>query len=506
MADKKTNIEIDGMHCASCVASVEKSLKKLEGVKIANVNLTTESASIEYDSEKVDLDAFKKAVEDVGYEVRDNSARQTLRIDGMHCASCVASVEKALKGIDGVQNATVNLATETAQVTFNPKYVSLADFVMAVDNVGYEVVTGEQEDETRSASEREQDKDQKKIDLAAKRMWWSWGVTIPIILWMLPEMILGYYFFGKVGYDIGMIVLSSVAIFYPGWETIRSAWKSGSHMAPNMDVLIAMGTLASLATGFVSLFHQFGIGPAFHSFGGVAGMIMAFHLTGRYIETKAKGRASQAIKKLLTLEAREATVERDGAEMKISVRSLRIGDIMVIKPGEKIPTDGIVVDGLSSVDESLATGESMPVEKGNGDSVIGATINKNGVLKVRATKVGKDTFLSQVIKMVEEAQGSKVPIQEFADRITGVFVPVVIGVALLTLACMVTFSGRISWHRGLGIRIPALGKSIHGINSPGILCSYCRAGNCLSVCTGTGDPNRPDGWIRYGSRKRCIDS
>ncbi len=441
MADKKTSLEIDGMHCASCVASVEKSLKKLEGVKIANVNLSTESASIEFDPEKVDLEAFKKAVEDVGYEVRDNTVKQTLRIDGMHCASCVASVEKALKGIEGVQNATVNLATETAQITFNPKYVSSADFVSAVDNVGYEVVTDEQEDETQSAAELEHDKDQKKIDQAAKRMWWSWGVTIPIILWMLPEMIFGYYFLGKKGYDIGMIVLSSIAIFYPGWETIRSAWKSGSHLAPNMDVLIAMGTLASLATGFVSLFHQYGIGPAFHSFGGVAGMIMAFHLTGRYIETKAKGRASQAIKKLLTLEAKEATVERDGAEMKISVRSLRIGDIMVIKPGEKIPTDGIVVDGLSSVDESLATGESMPVEKGNGDSVIGATINKNGVLKVRATKVGKDTFLSQVIKMVEEAQGSKVPIQEFADRITGVFVPVVIGVSLLTLAAWLLFPG-----------------------------------------------------------------
>lgn len=439
MTDKKTNIEIDGMHCASCVASVEKSLKKLEGVKIANVNLTTESASIEYDPEKVDLEAFKKAVEDVGYEVRDNSAKQTLRIDGMHCASCVASVEKALKGIDGVQNATVNLATETAQVTFNPKFVSMADFITAVDNVGYEVVNDEQGDETQSAAELEQDKDQKKIDLASKRMWWSWGVTIPIILWMLPEMIFGYYFLGKIGYDIGMIVLSSIAIFYPGWETIRSAWKSGSHLAPNMDVLIAMGTLASLATGFVSLFHQFGFGPAFHSFGGVAGMIMAFHLTGRYIETKAKGRASQAIKKLLTLEAKEATVERDGNEVKIPVRSLRIGDVMVVKPGEKIPTDGLVVDGLSSVDESLATGESMPVEKNDGDSVIGATINKNGVLKVKATKVGKDTFLSQVIKMVEEAQGSKVPIQEFADRITGVFVPVIIGIALLTLAAWLIF-------------------------------------------------------------------
>jgi len=435
MANKKETLEIDGMHCASCVASVEKSLKKLEGVKIANVNLTTESASIEYDSDKVDNVAFKKAVEDVGYGVRENNVSQTLRIDGMHCASCVSAVEKALNGVEGVETATVNLATETAQVKFNPKLVNLADFVTAVDNVGYEVVTDEEQaDETQSAAEIEQDKEQRKIDLASKRMWWSWGVTVPIILWMLPEMILGYYFLGKITYDIAMLVLSSIAIFYPGWDTIRSAWKSATHLAPNMDVLIAMGTLASLATGFVALAI-----PAFHNFAGVAGMIMAFHLTGRYVETKAKGRASQAIKKLLTLEAKEAIVERDGEEIKVPVRMLKKGDIMVVKPGEKIPTDGIVVSGSSSVDESLATGESMPVEKKKDDEVIGATINKNGVLKVKATKVGKDTFLSQVIRMVEEAQGSKVPIQEFADRVTGVFVPVVIGIALLTLAAWLIF-------------------------------------------------------------------
>lgn len=439
MTDKKANIEIEGMHCASCVVSVEKSLKKLDGVKSANVNLATESAAIEFDPDKVNYDAFKKAVEDVGYEVRENNASKTLPIEGMHCASCVAAVEKALKGINGVKDATVNLATETARVNFDPSLVTMADFVTAVDNVGYEVVTDDFATDIPAAAE--EDKDQHKIDLAAGRMWWSWAVTIPIILWMLPEMIFGYYFLGKIGYDIGMIVLSSIAIFYPGWDTIRSAWKSGIHLAPNMDVLIAMGTLASLATGFVSLFHQFGVGPAFHSFAGVAGMIMAFHLTGRYVETKAKGRASQAIKKLLTLEAKEATIERNGEEIKVPVQMLKKGDILVVKPGEKIPTDGVVISGDSSVDESLATGESMPVSKKKDDPVIGATINKNGLLKVKATKVGKETFLSQVIKMVEEAQGSKVPIQEFADRITGVFVPVVIGIAFLTLIAWLLLPG-----------------------------------------------------------------
>jgi len=435
---EKKKIQIEGMHCASCVGAVEHALKRLDGVYDASVNLATESATVDYNPDMVGDNDFKEAVESQGYQLRENEETRTLKVEGMHCASCVSSVESALNSIDGVTKASVNLATETAQVTFEPDKVRFSDFVTAIENVGYEVVREESED-VKSRGDAEMEKDQQKIDKAYNKMWWSWAVTIPIILWMIPDMVSGYTFLGKIGYDIGMLVLSSIVIFYPGWETMRSAWKSGSHWAPNMDVLIAMGTLASLATGFVSLFHQFGIGPAFHSFAGVAGMIMAFHLTGRYIETKAKGRASQAIKKLLTLEAKEATILRDGEEVKIPVRDLQKGDIMVVKPGEKIPTDGIVVGGESSIDESLATGESMPVKKKEGDEAIGATINKNGVLRVKATKVGKDTFLSQVIKMVEEAQGSKVPIQEFADRITGVFVPVVLGVALLTLVAWLVF-------------------------------------------------------------------
>ena len=435
-------LTIDGMHCASCVASVEKALKRLDGVADATVNLATETASVSYDPNKADTYDFKKAVEDVGYEVRNDQFQKTLHIDGMHCASCVASVEKALKGIDGVEIATVNLATETAQVSYDPEKVSFRDFVTAVDNVGYEVIP--EEAPAEEVNPDKADRDEEKVNHAKRLMNFSWALTIPIILWMLPEMIFGYYFLGKTGYDIGMLLLSGAVLAYPGWETLRSGWKSGVHLAPNMDVLIAMGTLASLATGIVSLLHQFDIGPAFHSFAGVAGMIMAFHLTGRYVETKAKGRASQAIKKLLTLEAKEATVEQNGEQVKVPVNQLKIGDIMVVKPGEKIPTDGEVVDGQSSVDESLATGESMPVEKTQGAKVIGATINKNGVLKIKATRIGKDTFLSQVIKMVEEAQGSKVPIQTFADRVTSVFVPTVIGIALLTLGAWLIFPG--FWH------------------------------------------------------------
>jgi Cu+-exporting ATPase len=206
-----------------------------------------------------------------------------------------------------------------------------------------------------------------------------------------------------------------------------------------MDVLITIGSLAALSTGYVTLLHALGFGPQFHSFAMIAGMIMAFHLTGRYIETKAKGSASQAIRQLLTLEAKEASVLKDGIEQKVSVQELKIGDIMLVRPGEKIPTDGDVIEGESSVDESIATGESMPVDKQTGDKVIGATINATGVLKVRASKIGNDTFLSQIIRMVEEAQGTKIPIQEFADKVTAVFVPIVLALAGLTLASWLIF-------------------------------------------------------------------
>ncbi|MGA1875587.1 MAG: heavy metal translocating P-type ATPase [bacterium] len=369
--------------------------------------------------------------------------KTSLKIEGMHCAGCVASVEKALSRINGVEEASVSLSAETARVIYDPALVSLDDLAAAVDNLGYRVIrdeTGRPEILRAEAGvESEEDRDQRKVKAARQKMWWAWAVTIPIILWMIPEMLFGYTFLGRIGYQIGMIVLSSAVIFYPGLDTLKSAWKSAIHLSPQMDVLIAMGTLASLITGLVSLLHQFGLGSPFHSFAGIAGMIMAIHLTGRYVEMKARGRASQAIKRLLTLEAKEAAIERNGEEIRVAVDLLKPGDLMVIRPGEKIPTDGVVVSGHSSVDESLATGESMPVEKSEGDEVIGATINKDGLLKARVTRVGRETFLSQVIRLVQEAQSSKVPIQELADRVTGLFVPVIIGLALLTLGAWLLF-------------------------------------------------------------------
>jgi len=230
---KTHKLNVKGMTCASCVASVEKSLNKLDGVKTAVVNFATESASIKYNPDKVTLNDFKKAVQNAGYDVFDKHIVKTLRIEGMTCASCVGHVEKALNKIDGVEKATVNLATETAHVSYDSESVDFSDFVTAVENVGYKVIQ-ESTSDTDTAT-----------DKARFKMWLSWSITIPIILWMIPTMGWNYYFLGPLGYDLGMLILGSVVIFYPGWETLRSAWKSASHLAPNMDVLISLGVLAS---------------------------------------------------------------------------------------------------------------------------------------------------------------------------------------------------------------------------------------------------------------------
>jgi len=363
--------------------------------------------------------------------------KTTFQIDGMHCAGCVNAVDKQLEALEGVQSAQVNLATESATVEYEGD-ISIEVFDEAVTKAGFTLVR-QQSEETEDKAKQAEEREQKKLDTARRNMVWSWIPTIIMLAWMLPMWFADHMLFGMIGMETGMILLAGFAIFVPGWETLKSAWRSTKNLSPNMDVLIAMGSLAAMSTGFVKLLHAFGIGADFHSFAMIGGMIMAFHLTGRYIETKAKGSASQAIRKLLTLGAKEASVIREGEEVKIPVSQLKIGDVMLVRPGEKIPTDGEVIEGESSVDESIATGESMPVEKTEGDEVIGATLNTNGVLKVKATKIGKDTFLNQVIKMVEEAQGSRIPIQDFADRVTNVFVPVVLLLALSTLTAWLVF-------------------------------------------------------------------
>jgi len=415
-------LPVDGMHCAACADRIGEALRDVEGVADATVNLATEKATVT-ERGTVAPQALIEAVEEAGYEVPTET--RTLQIDGMHCASCVNTIDQFLRDVPGVLEATVNLATEKATVTHVAGIVEWRDLVRAVRDAGYDV-EGKRENDADAPSATE--KAEQTVERARRKMWLSWAFTAPIILWMIPEMLFGVAWPSETIYDLGMIALAAPVLAWTGYETYRSGVKALFGGTANMDSLIVLGTVFAFLTGPAS----FVIAVA--NYAGVAAMIMAFHLTGRYVEASAKGRASEAIRKLMEMEATTATVLRDGEEIEVPVEEVRVGDVMVVRPGEKIPTDGEIVEGESAIDESMATGESMPVPKEPGDEVIGATVNQDGRLKVEATRVGGDTFLSQVVDLVEEAQGTKVPIQNLADRVTGVFVPVIIGIALLTFA------------------------------------------------------------------------
>jgi Cu+-exporting ATPase len=419
-------LPIEGMTCASCVAHVQHGLEEVEGVSGVNVNLATEKASLVFEPKLVPLTRLVDAVRDTGYDVTTKTV--SLPIGGMTCASCVAHVEEALAKLPGVLNVSANLATEKATVEYISTVTGLADFRRAVADAGYEVLPTAEEQ-----AEEELSREVRKMQNARRRMLLAWLFTGPIILWMLPEMLLGMAWPNETIFKPGMLLLAVPVLFWVGRRTYMAAWSSTIHGAPNMDALIALGTGASFLTGIATFF------VPIPSYAGVSAMIMAFHLTGRYVEASAKGRASQAIRKLLELGAKTARVLIDGTEKEVPIDAVQVGDVMVVRPGEKIPTDGIVIEGESAVDESMATGESMPVNKGPGDELIGATVNQDGLLKVRATRIGKDTFLAQVMRLVEQAQGTKVPIQAFADRVTAVFVPIVVVIALLTFLAWFLF-------------------------------------------------------------------
>jgi Cu+-exporting ATPase len=429
MTEQNVSIPVRGMTCASCVAHVEHALRGVDGVEDVAVNLATERATLRFDPAAVRMADLVRAVQETGYEVPTETV--VLPVGGMTCAACVAHVEHALRGVPGVVSAAVNLATEKATVTFIPGVANIADFKKAVAEAGYEILDVPAE----GVAAPEEDEAERKMRQARFRMRVAWAFTVPILLWMLPEMLWGVMWPSHTVFNLGMILLAAPVLFWVGRRTYRSGLTAVLHGYANMDTLITLGTGVSFLTGPASFFFPVA------NYAGVAAMIMAFHLTGRYVEETAKGRASQAIRKLLELGAKTARVVRDGIEVEVPIEAVQVGDVMVVRPGEKIPTDGVVLEGESAVDESMATGESMPVNKRPGDEVIGATVNQEGLLKVRATRVGRDTFLAQVIRLVEEAQGSKVPIQAFADRVTAVFVPVVLGIALLTLVAWLAFPG-----------------------------------------------------------------
>ncbi len=442
MATRELSLPVQGMTCASCVMHVENALKEVPGVQQVAVNLATERATVVYDPEKTGLPALVQAVQYSGYDIPQETI--VLPIAGMTCASCVMHVENALNDVPGVLKAAVNLATERATVTYIPGAVERGRLIEAVRYAGYDVV------DLEALAKREEDEEERKMRLARRRMWIAWAFTIPISLLMVPEMLFMEQMMmwaGPYGMAVdlamaaAMIALALPVLFWAGGQTYRSAWSSLVHGSANMDVLISMGTLASLLTGPAALVSLLVGGRALvANYAGVSAMIMAFHLTGRYVEASAKGRASQSIRRLLELGARTARILVDGAEREVPVEAVQVGDLLLVRPGERVPTDGTIVAGESALDESMVTGESMPVNKRPGDEVIGATINQDGLLQVRATRVGRDTFLAQVIRLVEQAQGSKVPIQAFADKVTARFVPVVVGIAVSTLIAWLLFS------------------------------------------------------------------
>ena len=416
----KKNFRIEGMHCASCASKIEKAIKKIKGVKEASVNFATKKAYVEVDENKdneiikaVSIAGDYKAVSEQE-STRDKDRENTIStfiIPGLDNPHCAMTIENALKKVNGIKNIELNINLHKAKIIYSAEKGKVRK---AIEDAGYEIAGEEKVEE---------DIDLIEMQKAKKRMWIAWSFAVPIaITGILFERILGIENFTI---KILPLILAFPILFIAGYPTIRSAVKSIKYLSFNMDVLISLGTVIAFLTGLLRF------AMPIEDYSGIGGMIMAFFLTGRYVEAKARGRASQAIKKLMTLEAKTAIILVNGKEKQVRIDEVKIGDVMVVRPGEKVPTDGFVVNGESSVDESMVSGESMPVEKKKDDKVIGATINQDGILYVKATKIGKDTFLSQIIKLVEEAQGSKIPIQAFADKVTSYFVPVVLIIALL---------------------------------------------------------------------------
>lgn len=414
---------VSGMTCASCAGTVEGAIGELPGVEKASVNLVTEKARVVYDPFKVTPEDIRKAVREAGYDVVVEQA--TIGIKGMTCASCAGIIEDALRDVQGVLTASVNLATEKAFVTFDPSVATLAALKAAILDAGYEVIEGE---ETESA-EREV-AHRKQLYLLV----FSLSLSIPIMLLMI-----GFDFFGLAG-TLGiegwegylLFVLATPVQFIAGYQFYVGTYYALRNRRANMDTLIALGSSAAYFYSVVVVFLPQLIPFHHHTYFDTSAMIISLILFGKYLEAKAKGRTSQAIRALIGLQARTARVLRDGEEVEVPVELIKVDDLFLVRPGEKIATDGEVTDGGSAVDESMITGESIPVEKSIGSTVIGGSMNKNGVLTVKATRIGKDTALAQIIKLVEDAQASKAPIQRYADNVSAWFVPVVIAIALVS--------------------------------------------------------------------------
>ncbi len=426
--ERNITLKLKGMSCAACANTIERGLSKLPGVKEANVNFSIERGNVVYDPDQVKPDDMVKKVRALGYDVVFD--RTQLMLIGMSCASCANTIERTLNKLHGVVKATVNFAAETAAVDYYGGEIDVQDMIKAVRKAGYDAREKEEGVDIESQEREKQ----------AKSLWTSFVIsavlTIPLVLNMILEMGFGVMTF--LSNPFFQLIIDTPIQFGIGSRYYKNAYHAIRGGSTNMDVLIAMGTSVayfySLANMILGNYHQL--------YFEAAAVIITLVLLGKYFESSAKGKTSEAIKKLMGLRAKTARVIRNGTETDIPVEDVETGDTVVVRPGEKIPVDGIIIKGYSSIDESMLTGESIPTEKKEGDEVIGSTINKTGSFNFRATKVGKDTALAQIIKMVEDAQGSKAPIQRLADRISGIFVPAVILIAAATLLVWTFVLGR----------------------------------------------------------------
>ncbi|OAS13478.1 heavy metal translocating P-type ATPase [Paenibacillus oryzisoli] len=425
---KQTSLQITGMTCAACANRIEKGLNRLDGVTEANVNFAMERATVTYDPSRIDAAKMEQSIQKLGYDTVKEAV--DFQLEGMTCAACAQRIEKTLNKLPGVSAATVNLAMETAHVVYNPSELTVSDMQKRVEKIGYKAVPKQEQSDPAEYRQQEISKQKRKLLLSALLslpLLWSMVSHFSFTTWIwIPELFMNPWF---------QLLMATPVQFYIGRQFYEGAYKAVRNGSANMDVLVALGTSAAY---FYSLYLTIdwviggaGIhhGPSLYY--ETSAVLITLVIMGKLFEALAKGRTSEAIKSLMGLQAKTAMVVREGQEIHIPIDEVMTGDIVLVRPGDKIPVDGEVLEGSSSVDESMLTGESLPVGKKPGDAVIGATINKNGMLRIQATKVGKETALAQIIKVVEEAQGSKAPIQRVADVISGIFVPIVVGISVI---------------------------------------------------------------------------
>ena len=428
---KSSSFKIDGMTCSACANRVERVVKKMNGVEEASVNFATETLLVKFDDAKIDAPKIEEAIVKAGYSVRKDMRDYTFKVEGMSCSACANRVERITKKIDGVESANVNFATEKLTVRVDAEKVRYSDIKLAVDKAGFKLI--KEEDQIKEVSKK---KDESKILL--NRFIFSLIFTVPLLIISMGHMVgmplpsIIDPMKNPLNFALIQLVLT-IPVMVAGYKFYKIGYKNLFKLSPNMDSLIAIGTSAAVAYGLFAIYKILNgeTHYAMHLYFESAVVILTLITLGKYLEAVSKGKTSEAIKKLMGLAPKTATIIKNGKEVSIPIEEVIVADIILVKPGEKLPVDGEIIEGSTSIDESMLTGESIPVEKNIGSTVIGASINKSGFIKYKATKVGKDTALAQIVKLVEEAQGTKAPIAKMADIIAAYFVPTVMALAII---------------------------------------------------------------------------